>query len=66
MEYAYVIETGNRFGGVLFFPTKEDAINWCHSATYWTDKEIEKNIIRICNYCRSCTSFYYMPGMAGV
>lgn len=45
MNY-YYIYTGNEYNQILIFDTYSDAFNWCKRATNWSDREIEKNIVK--------------------
>lgn len=40
----YYIYTQNRFNQILIFENYNDAVNWCKSATRWSDEEIKENI----------------------
>lgn len=44
MEKLYYIVTGNRFGQILIFTSRETAEEWAKKATRWSPEKIAHNI----------------------
>lgn len=44
MDKLFYIVTGNRFGQILIFTSRETAEEWAKKATRWTPEKIAHNI----------------------
>lgn len=44
MKDLYVVDTENRFGQILIFEKREDAVDWLRSATTWDEQKINNSV----------------------